>query len=232
MPTLSLPLQVVQYKKRCGDLEQQLMVKEASYREMELSESVRYRQYEEEQVRSLENTLIRLEEEQQRCSSLAEVNTLLREQLNEANAANRALSEDLHKLTEDWTLAREELEVKEADWRHEEENYNTYLSGEHDRFLSLWKRSVNLRRQFVQMKTATDRDLAEGRANITRLASALQAACLGLGGSLREAEAGNTLSRVKEQARLENLQQEVRERIQEVLQLQVRSQADRAELNA
>ncbi|XP_078065108.1 rootletin-like, partial [Mustelus asterias] len=87
----------------------------------QLSESVRFREYEEEQVRSLENTLIRLEEEQQRCSSLAEVNTLLREQLNEANMANRALGEDLRKLTEDWTLAREELDAKQADWRREEE---------------------------------------------------------------------------------------------------------------
>ncbi|XP_078394399.1 centrosome-associated protein CEP250-like, partial [Cetorhinus maximus] len=223
---------VVQYKKRCGELEQQLITKEAAYREMELSESVRFREYEEEQVRSLENTLIRLEEEQQRCSSLAEVNTLLREQLNEANAANRALSEDLHKLTEDWTLAREELEVKESDWRHEEETYNTYLSGEHDRFLSLWKRAVNLRRQFVQMKTATDRDLSEGRANMARLASTLQAACLGLGGSLRVAEAGNSLSRAREQARVESLDKEVRERTQEIFQLQVRFQAERAELNA
>uniref|UniRef100_UPI00398EEC9C rootletin-like n=1 Tax=Pristiophorus japonicus TaxID=55135 RepID=UPI00398EEC9C len=56
-----------------------------------------------------------------KCSSLAEVNTLLREQLEQANAANQALSEDLRKLTEDWSMAREELEMKETDWRREEE---------------------------------------------------------------------------------------------------------------
>lgn len=56
-----------------------------------------------------------------RSASLAQVNAMLREQLDQANSANQALSEDIRKLTADWTKAREELEQREVDWRREEE---------------------------------------------------------------------------------------------------------------
>lgn len=46
---------------------------------------------------------------------------MLREQLDQANSANQALSEDLRKLTADWTKARDELEQRESEWRREEE---------------------------------------------------------------------------------------------------------------
>jgi rootletin len=41
---------------------------------------------------------------------------MLREQLDQATAANQSLTNDIHKLTNDWQRAREELETKEADW--------------------------------------------------------------------------------------------------------------------
>lgn len=56
-----------------------------------------------------------------RSSSLAAVNAMLREQLEQAGLANEALSRDIRRLTADWTKAREELEQKESDWRREEE---------------------------------------------------------------------------------------------------------------
>lgn len=56
-----------------------------------------------------------------RSSSLSAVNAMLREQLEQAGLANEALSQDIRKLTADWTKAREELEQKESDWRREEE---------------------------------------------------------------------------------------------------------------
>uniref|UniRef100_A0AAY4B2Q4 Rootletin-like coiled-coil domain-containing protein n=1 Tax=Denticeps clupeoides TaxID=299321 RepID=A0AAY4B2Q4_9TELE len=69
----------------------------------------------------LEAALIRLEEERQRSSGLSAVNAMLREQLEQAGLANQALSQDIRRLTVDWTKAREELEQREADWRKEEE---------------------------------------------------------------------------------------------------------------
>ena len=56
-----------------------------------------------------------------RSSSLSAVNAMLREQLEQAGLANEALSQDIRRLTADWTKAREELEQREADWRREEE---------------------------------------------------------------------------------------------------------------
>lgn len=46
---------------------------------------------------------------------------MLREQLEQAGLANEALSQDIHRLTADWTKARDELELKDSDWRREQE---------------------------------------------------------------------------------------------------------------
>ena len=111
-----------------------------------------------EHSRDLESTLIRLEEEQQRwgaagkgrgrqrgppqpqahwslfvlprSSSLAQVNAMLREQLDQANSANQVLSEDIRKVTSDWTRSRKELEQREAAWRREEEVSMGVLGGQ------------------------------------------------------------------------------------------------------
>lgn len=70
---------------------------------------------------------------------MSAVNAMLREQLEQAGLANEALSQDIRRLTADWTKAREELEQKESDWRREEEvggerclqkNSQTLIGGE------------------------------------------------------------------------------------------------------
>ncbi|XP_026550222.1 rootletin-like, partial [Notechis scutatus] len=89
-------------------------------------------------------------------ASLAQVNAMLREQLEQANVANQALSEDIRKLTMDWTKAREELQQREAEWRREEESFNDYFSSEHSRLLTLWRQAVSLRRHFSETKSMTE----------------------------------------------------------------------------
>ena len=59
-----------------------------------------------------------------RSASLAHVNSMLREQLDQATAANQSLTADIHKLTQEWQRAREELDHKEAEWREEEQVNN------------------------------------------------------------------------------------------------------------
>lgn len=56
-----------------------------------------------------------------RSASLAQVNAMLREQLDQAGSANKTLSEDIRKVTSDWTRSCKELEQREAAWRREEE---------------------------------------------------------------------------------------------------------------
>jgi rootletin len=46
---------------------------------------------------------------------------MLREQLDQATAANQSLTSDIHKLTQDWQAAREELDIREREWRDEEQ---------------------------------------------------------------------------------------------------------------
>ncbi|XP_071671577.1 centrosome-associated protein CEP250-like isoform X1 [Patagioenas fasciata] len=162
-----LQAKVLQYRTRCRELEQQVEAAGGSLPGR--------REATEDQ--SLEKALLRLEEEQQRCENLAEVNALLREQLDEAGEVNSALKEDVAKLTADWMRAREELGLKESERRREREVYDSYVRGEHQRLLSLWCQVVTFRRQFLEMKTATDRDLSELKAEHMRLSGAVLVSC-------------------------------------------------------
>ncbi|XP_074427910.1 uncharacterized protein LOC141737170 isoform X1 [Larus michahellis] len=141
-----LQAKVLQYRTRCQELEQQL----------EAGGGCLPGRW-EEATEALEKGLLQVEEEQQRCEDLAEVNSLLREHLEKANEVNSALKEDVGKLTVDWMRAREELEAKEREWRQERELYENYFRGDHDRLLGLWRQVVTFRRHFLEMKTATDR---------------------------------------------------------------------------
>lgn len=67
-----------------------------------------------------------------RRENLAEVNAFLREHLNKANEVNSALKEDVGKLMADWMRAREELELKESEWRNEREVRSGYGNVRHD----------------------------------------------------------------------------------------------------
>lgn len=85
-----------------------------------------------------------------RSASLQHVNNMLREQLEQATSANQQLTLDIQKLTNDWNKAREELEA-----RDEEEQ--AYFANEHVRLMDMWKTVNNFRRQFNEMKSATQR---------------------------------------------------------------------------
>lgn len=85
-----------------------------------------------------------------RSASLQHVNNMLREQLEQATSANQQLTLDIQKLTADWNKAREEIEA-----RDEEEQ--AYFANEHVRLMDMWKTMNNFRRQFNEMKSATQR---------------------------------------------------------------------------
>lgn len=50
-----------------------------------------------------------------------QINTALRDQLEEAHQTNEALTNDLQKLTTDWEQMREEMICKEEEWKEEEQ---------------------------------------------------------------------------------------------------------------
>lgn len=65
--------------------------------------------------------ILALLDSQCRCESLVEVNTELRLHMEKADVVNKALQEDVEKLTVDWSRARDELMRKESQWRMEQE---------------------------------------------------------------------------------------------------------------
>eukprot|EP00079_Xenopus_tropicalis_P013494 XP_002942031.3 PREDICTED: rootletin-like [Xenopus tropicalis] len=165
-------------------------------------------------------------------TSLAQVNAMLREQLDQANSANQALSEDLRKLTADWTKAREELEQRESEWRREEESFNSYFSNEHSRLLSLWRQVVSLRRLFSEMKSMTERDLSQLHKELSQSCRSLHASCLNVSGSQRMAESTGVVQAERQALQLAQLEEQLKDKVRQMIQLQAAYDAEKAELNA
>jgi rootletin len=179
---------VLQYKKKCSELEQVLQDKTSvEYKSAEELKSAAEKLTSalDERDLDLESAIIHLEEERHRNASLIHVNAMLREQLDQATAANQALTADIAKLTGDWQQTREELEAKEAEWQKEEESFNNFFSQEHSRLLSLWREVVSFRRQFGDMKAANETDLGKVRAEVTKAARTMHSAMQALSSTLR-----------------------------------------------
>ncbi|XP_026732244.1 rootletin isoform X2 [Trichoplusia ni] len=110
-------------------------------------------------INDLETALRRLDEEKRKCDKLVQQNNLLRDQLEESHQLNEALTSDLQKLTNDWEALRDEMAIKEDEWKDEEQAFNDYYSSEHHRLLSLWREVVGVKRHFAELQTNTERDL-------------------------------------------------------------------------
>uniref|UniRef100_A0A2K5DWW0 Centrosomal protein 250 n=1 Tax=Aotus nancymaae TaxID=37293 RepID=A0A2K5DWW0_AOTNA len=223
-----LQAKVLQYRSWCQELEKQL----------EATGGPIPQRWENVEEPNLDELLARLEEEQQRCESLAEVNTQLRLHMEKADVVNKALREDVEKLTVDWSRARDELMRKESQWRMEQEFFKGYLKGEHGRLLSLWREVVTFRRHFLEMKSATDRDLTELKAEHVRLSGSLLTCCLRLtvGAQSREPDgSGRMDGREPAQlllllAKTQELEKVAHERSQELIQLKSQGDLEKAEL--
>ncbi|XP_050770538.1 centrosome-associated protein CEP250-like isoform X4 [Gymnogyps californianus] len=212
--------QVLQYRTWCRELEQQLEAGGGSLPgRREATED-----------HSLKKALLQLEEEQQRCENLAEVNTLLREQLGKANEVNSALKEDVGKLTADWMRAREELELTESEWRGERELYDSCLRGEQSRLLSLWRQVVTFRRHFLEMKTATDRDLSELKAEQLRLSGSILVSCSHLNSGVRLWESVSLGRPVLKDEAQQEAEEEMSQKTWEAMHLQVKGDLEKKEL--
>ncbi|XP_053921384.1 centrosome-associated protein CEP250-like isoform X2 [Cuculus canorus] len=89
-------------------------------------------EYEATDAPGLKKALLLFEEEWQRYEKLVEVNAFLREHLHKADEVNSALKEEVGNLTVAGMRAREELELKESDWRNEREVLKEELSAKQD----------------------------------------------------------------------------------------------------
>uniref|UniRef100_A0A8D0FQZ5 Rootletin-like coiled-coil domain-containing protein n=1 Tax=Strix occidentalis caurina TaxID=311401 RepID=A0A8D0FQZ5_STROC len=167
-----------------------------------------------------------------RCEHLANVNTLLREHLDKASEVNSALKKDVEKLTVDWMRAREELELKESEWRSERGVGISYLRGERNRLLSLWRQVVTFRRHFLDMKTATDRDLSELKAEQMRLSGSVLVNCSRLNSGVQLWEPvslGRPVLKDQAQQQGDLEKKELQDRVTELSALLVQSQKQNEE---
>lgn len=112
-----------------------------------------------------------------RCEKLLELNTSLKDQLEETNQTNEALTNDLQKLSNDWDVLREELTIKEEEWKEEEQAFNDYYTSEHNRLLNLWRDVVSVKRLFADIKSSTDRDLSKLSNQITSTTNDIVSTC-------------------------------------------------------
>lgn len=108
---------------------------------------------------------------------LMQVNNMLREQLEEAHNTNEALTTDLQKLTNDFEALREEMIVKEDEWKDEEQAFNDYYSTEHSRLLNLWRDIVSVKRLFIDMQSTTERDLNKLKSEVSEVSKDMITAC-------------------------------------------------------
>ncbi|XP_039495545.1 rootletin isoform X1 [Drosophila santomea] len=103
----------------------------------------------------------KLEEEHQRCEQILAQNGALRQQLEESNRTNEALTNDLQKLTNDWAGLRDELLIKEDEFKEEEQAFKDYYNSEHNRLLKMWREVVAVKRSFKEMQTAMKAEVAK-----------------------------------------------------------------------
>lgn len=106
-----------------------------------------------------------------------QLNSTLREQLEESHSTNEALTADLQKLTNDWETLREEMLMKEDEWKDEEQAFNDYYSTEHNRLLNLWRDVVSVKRLFMDVQSSTERDLNKIKAEVNGMGKEMILAC-------------------------------------------------------
>ncbi|XP_077281306.1 ciliary rootlet coiled-coil, rootletin isoform X2 [Temnothorax americanus] len=183
-----LQAKVLQYKQRCSELENQMAetipcdsskpatgtvssttVLEAAHQTL--------RDIREEQIHDMDTALKKLGEERRKCEELLQLNASLKDQLEESHQTNEALTNDLQKLSNDWDILREELAIKEDEWKEEEQAFNEYYISEHNRLLNLWRDVVSVKRLFAEMKSTTERDLSKLRNEIISSSNEMTSAC-------------------------------------------------------
>ncbi|XP_043473527.1 rootletin isoform X3 [Leptopilina heterotoma] len=183
-----LQAKVLQYKQRCSELENQMVeslpaeivrVPSSSARGNSALDAAQQtlRELREEQIHDLETALKKLSEERRRCDKLLQLNTSLKDQLEESHQTNETLTNDLQKLSNEWDSMREELLIKEDEWKEEELAFNEYYTSEHNRLLNLWRNVVSVKRLFSDVKSSTERDLSKLRNEISIASNFMVSAC-------------------------------------------------------
>ncbi|KAM7105102.1 ciliary rootlet coiled-coil protein 2 isoform 2-T2 [Molossus nigricans] len=191
----------------------------------------RLRRSELEHSADLEEALGRLEAAEQRSTSLSQVNTLLREQLGYMKKANDKLAEELAGTTGSVLHLQGQLELREAQ-RWTERQSCPRLGVQTRDFVLLWRQVTGLRAHLAELRSASERGLADMQADTARTAQRLHTACLNLDSNLRLSASSAAGARERQALRGAWLEQQLRDKVREMLQLQGRWDAEKVALQA
>uniref|UniRef100_A0A8C9T5T2 BTB domain-containing protein n=1 Tax=Scleropages formosus TaxID=113540 RepID=A0A8C9T5T2_SCLFO len=220
-----LQAKVLQYKKRCGELEEEVLERTSECGRLKLSlqahldtSAGHLRRLEQEYSMDLQSRICQREEEQRRSASLGQVNTMLRKQLEQASAANSSLIERLRR-------AQDEADQKDMQLRREQETCVSRLSRKQARVRALWRQTASLRNCFTQLRASADRSLSDMRIECVAVSHRLYAACKSLEDrlSLHSAPNGQEVSLLEKQ---------LKDKLKEAMQLQAHWGAEKVELNS
>ncbi|CAF3522757.1 unnamed protein product [Rotaria sp. Silwood1] len=227
-----LQQKVLQYRKRCSELELLIERQKLDIDHIRLptntnvqsssTSTLIYESRINQNTDEQDATAITLEEEKKKSSNLAEINTILREQLDQAHLANQQLSGDLHRLTNELQQVREELTKKTRDWKQEERIFNHYYNNEHNLIYDLWRDIVSFRKQFTELKGITERDLTRVRNDLAQTGRSLTSACFGFLTTTKTAEIQGQATTERERIDRINLESQIRENTREIADFQQR----------
>nr|XP_061790393.1 rootletin-like [Nerophis lumbriciformis] len=214
-----LQTKVLQYKSRCGQLEGQVLEKTSDVEKMRLllqAHQDSAQRQEQDLNANIRSKVAQLEEQRRRCGSLSQVNCVLREQLEQADALKRSLLESLQK-------ARQDAHVCDNRLRLQQETSSSRLSREQARVRSLWRQAASLRNAFTQLRSSADRTLSNMRSECATACQQLLFACRHLEATQESAPDG---------AEVSLLERQLKDKLREAMQLQGRWDAEKVELNS
>ncbi|KAM9762981.1 uncharacterized protein crocc2 [Menidia menidia] len=219
-----LQTKVLQYKNKCGELQEQIQNKTLESEKMRLMlqanvDSVeRQKRVEQELNIAIQKKFAQLQEEQRRCASLSQVNSVLREQLDQADTVNKGLTESLWKAHEDFELCDKRL-------RREQETCAFRSSREQARVRALWRQAASLRSIFTQLRAFTDRILSDMRGECVTVSQQLHVACVSVMARVTDESTSNGVD-------MSILEMQLRGKMKEALQLQIHWDAEKVEFNS
>ncbi|CAF1180879.1 unnamed protein product [Adineta ricciae] len=235
-----LQQKVLQYKSRCTELEllieqhqadmDRLRQTTTSQRPSSRTTTINYESHTIENEEDQDMTTMTLESEKQKSINLTQLNTVLRDQIDQAHLANQQLSEELRRVTVELNQVRDEYTQKTRDWKEEERVFNQYYNKEHNLMYELWRDIVSFRKQFTELKGTTERDLMRVRNDLAQTGRSLTSACFGFLTTSKAAETQGQAAIERERNDRTNLESQIREKSREIADLKQKSQ-DLAELN-
>ncbi|CAF1515640.1 unnamed protein product [Rotaria sordida] len=225
-----LQQKVLQYKNRCSELELLMEQHKNGMERIRLTSASNATSSSIYELRTTQTNdeeniaIITLEEEKHKSANLMQLNTMLREQLDQAHLTNQQLNDDLRRTIVELQKLRENFTQQTHDWKQEERVFNQFYNKEHNFMYELWRDIVSFRKQFIELKGSTERDLTRVRNDLAQTERSLTSACFGFLTVAKTAETQGQATSERERHDRTSLESQIRDKTREISDLQQRLQ--------